>query len=59
MSYITTGSPVLPTGVAKLIVPALVMGTKEKNTAVRADCEYALIHVLHLRKGDAILKVSQ
>jgi len=39
----------------RTIVPALVMGTKEKNSIVRASCESALIYLLHLRHSDSVL----
>ncbi|XP_065580643.1 stalled ribosome sensor GCN1-like [Artemia franciscana] len=42
----------LPTELLKPLLPMLVNGTKEKNTAVKAHCELALVNVLHLRVGD-------
>lgn len=45
--------------VIKILVPALVMGTKEKNSMVKSSSEYAIISVLKLREGDALLKVSE
>ncbi|XP_076452806.1 stalled ribosome sensor GCN1-like [Babylonia areolata] len=39
--------------VLRVVVPALVMGTKEKNTMVRAASESALVTLLRLRHGDA------
>ncbi|KAL8584753.1 hypothetical protein ACOMHN_035672 [Nucella lapillus] len=39
--------------VMRVVVPALVMGTKEKNTMVRAASESALVTLLRLRQGDA------
>ena len=41
----------------KLIVPQIVNGTKEKNSAVRHDSEVALADVLALRKDDSLLEV--
>jgi hypothetical protein len=41
----------------KVVVPALVMGTKEKNTMVRAASEAALVSLLRLRQGDQFYQV--
>lgn len=41
-----------PLAFLKSLVPLLVMGTKEKNTAVRSNSEQALVTVLKLRSGD-------
>ena len=41
----------------KLLVPMLVMGTKEKNTAVRSYSESALVTLLHMRTDDTLLQV--
>lgn len=49
-------SDVLPMNVRKSLVPMLVNGTKEKNTLVRTNSELGLVHLLHLQKGDAVLK---
>lgn len=43
----------------KLLVPQIVNGTKEKNTAVRYDSEMALADVLHLRKDDSVFEVRE
>ncbi|XP_055861350.1 eIF-2-alpha kinase activator GCN1-like [Biomphalaria glabrata] len=37
-----------------LLVPALVMGTKEKNSIVKSCCESALVQLLKLRKGEQL-----
>jgi hypothetical protein len=44
---------------SKVIVPGLVMGTKEKNTVVRTNSELALVALLQLRKGDTYVKVHR
>jgi hypothetical protein len=33
------------------------MGTKEKNTLVKSNSEYAVVSILKLRKDETILKV--
>ena len=43
--------------IVKLLIPPLVMGTKEKNTLVKSNSEYAVVSVLQLRKDETILKV--
>lgn len=59
VSYITHGkSSPLDVSVCKVMVPPLVMGTKEKNTVVRTNSELALVSLLQLRKGDAHFKVG-
>jgi len=42
----------------RLLVPMLVMGTKEKNAAVKSYSEHALISLLRLRHDDSTLAVS-
>ncbi|KAJ8312745.1 hypothetical protein KUTeg_010118 [Tegillarca granosa] len=54
----TTASKELPAACIKILVPPLVMGTKEKNTIVKSNSEFALVAVLQLRQGDAILKAT-
>ncbi|XP_067680434.1 stalled ribosome sensor GCN1-like [Haliotis asinina] len=46
----------LPQSLVKPLIPPLVNGTKEKNTMVRASSEYALVAMLHMRQGDAVLQ---
>jgi len=43
----------LPPEVARLAIPMLVNGTKEKNTVVRTCSETALVAVLRLKHGEA------
>jgi len=43
--------------VLKLLVPMLVMGTKEKNAAVKSYSEHALITLLKLRCDETVLEV--
>lgn len=57
-SLIASCDQPLPLSAVKILVPALVMGTKEKNSMVKSSSEYALISVLKLREGDAVLKVK-
>jgi len=47
------GAPVL-----RVLVPMLVMGTKEKNAAVKSYSEYALVSLLRLRQNDSTLEAS-
>ncbi|XP_076367337.1 lethal (3) 80Fj isoform X2 [Tachypleus tridentatus] len=47
-----TREQLLPPQVLKLLVPHLVNGTKEKNTIVKANSEYALVAILKLRVGE-------
>ena len=59
VSYITSSvdKPLNP-NLTKLLIPSLVMGTKERNTVVKANSEFALISLLQLRQGDSYLKVN-
>ena len=41
----------------KVIVPALLASSKEKNTAVKSAAESALLYVLRLRDGESTLQV--
>lgn len=43
----------LPAELARLVIPMLVNGTKEKNTVVRSCSESALVAVLRLKEGEA------
>lgn len=47
----------LPLYVIKCFVPHLVNGTKEKNTIVKFNSEFALVAVLNLRAGDESAQV--
>ena len=47
----------LPNPVLKCLVPALVMGTKEKNTVVKGNSEYGLLALLHLQDGESTYEV--
>ena len=42
---------------AKVWIPILINGAKEKNSAVKAASEYALITLLKLRQTDDVYKV--
>ena len=42
----------------KVIVPALLATSKEKNTAVKSAAESALLYVLRLRDGESTLQVT-
>jgi hypothetical protein len=42
----------LPDHLLKPVLPMLVNGTKEKNTVVRANSEFALVAVMRLRHGE-------
>lgn len=48
----------LPLYVIKVFVPHLVNGTKEKNTIVKFNSEFALVAVLNLRSGDESAQVN-
>jgi len=47
----------LSVDVVKTLVPMLVMGTKEKNAAVKSYSEQALVCLLRLRQDDSMLTV--
>ena len=42
----------------KVIVPALLATSKEKNTTVKSAAESALLYVLRLRDGESTLQVT-
>ena len=42
----------------KVIIPALIATTKEKNTTVKSAAESALLYVLRLRDGESTLQVT-
>lgn len=52
------GTVCISTSILRMLVPALVMGTKEKNTMVRVACETALVTLLQLRQGDSLYQVN-
>ena len=41
----------------KVIVPALLASSKEKNTIVKSSAESALLYVLRLREGESAVQV--
>ena len=43
--------------VVRALVPMLVMGSKEKNAAVKSYSEQALVSLLRLRQDDSMLNV--
>ena len=43
--------------VVRALVPMLVMGSKEKNAAVKSYSEQALVCLLRLRQDDSMLNV--
>ncbi|CAG0904541.1 unnamed protein product, partial [Cyprideis torosa] len=51
-----SSAKLLPPPYLRALVPALVNGTKEKNTIVRSSSESALVEVLWLRHGDDLQK---
>lgn len=53
-----SGSDGLEESNAKVWIPVLISGAKEKNSTVKSASEYALITLLQLRKSDAIYRVS-
>ncbi len=48
----------LDLAVIKSLVVVLVSNTKDKNTAVQADSELALVSLLKLRQGQEVYQVS-
>ena len=54
-----TSSDGIDESTAKVWIPTLILGTKEKNSAVKAFSEYALITLLQLRRSDEVYKVSR
>lgn len=49
---------VVPAYAMKAFVPHLVNGTKEKNTIVKSNSEYALVALLRLRENDNTVQVG-
>ena len=59
VSFVTSSTDkTLNPSISKIFIPSLVMGTKERNTLVKSNSEYALISLLHLREGETYLKVK-
>ena len=48
----------LDSALLKMLIPALLGSCKEKNTAVKAAAESALMYVLRLRDGESTLQVK-
>ena len=48
----------LDMSIVRGVLVVLVSNTKDKNTAVQADSEWALVALLRLRHGDDFLQVS-
>lgn len=46
----------LDIGILKVLVPMLVMGTKEKNAVVKSYSEHALVTLLKLRRDETVLQ---
>jgi len=44
--------------VLKVLIPAMITTSKEKNTAVKVAAESALMYVLRLRDGESTLQVT-
>lgn len=54
-----SSSTALGVPLLRVLVPMLVMGTKEKNAAVKSYSEHALVALLKLRQNDQTLEVSE
>lgn len=54
----TTEAP-LDMSIVRGILVVLVSNTKDKNTAVQADSEWALVALLKLKHGDEFLQVRR
>lgn len=48
----------LDINILKVLVPMLVMGTKEKNAVVKSYSEHALVILLKLRRDETVLQVG-
>ena len=58
IGYISTATDeALDMAVIKSLVVVLVSNTKDKNTAVQADSEFALVSLLKLRQGQDVYQV--
>ena len=58
IGFISTATDeALDMAVIKSLVVVLVSNTKDKNTAVQADSEFALVSLLKLRQGQDVYQV--
>ncbi len=55
----SSGDAVLPVELLRPLLPALVNGTKEKNSLVKSSSESALVSMLHMRRADSKTVVAQ
>ena len=55
IAKVTSGS--LDDALLKLLIPALLSTTREKNTSVRGAAESAIVSVIRLREGEDTLQV--
>ncbi len=56
-TFLARSVPELSSEFLRATVPMLVNGTKEKNSFVKANCEFSLITVLKLKEGDGVHQV--
>lgn len=58
INYIGVETTVLPQSFINTLVVVLVSNTKDKNTAVQADSEWALLSLLKMRENDTRLQAT-
>jgi hypothetical protein len=61
VTYVSKATPpghALSEEARRSLTPVMVMGTKEKNAAVKSYSEHALIALLQLRVGDSVLQAT-